>query len=123
MKKLWIRFRRWLVSRYKLSLKLNHIIEVEEKSENISDGGSNSFYIFPKWVCDVDSLNRYLKSNSAEGNILKSLTSNIGVRHDGTNKKREVKKCLHYSVENMLWEGFNEEDILIQVKKQLEDKR
>jgi len=89
--------------------------------ENLSDGGSNSFYVFPRYVCDVDSLNRYWESSSAEGNILKSLTANLGSRHGGTDKKREVKKCLHYSVERMRCNDFTDEEILAQVQKQIDD--
>ena len=84
-----------------------------------SNGGSNSFYIFPDFVCDNDSLCRYWELSSAEGNILKSLTANLGSRHNGTNKKREIRKSLHYSVERMRWNDFSDEEILEQVKKQL----
>jgi len=93
----------------------------DTKHSNVSDGGSNSFYVFPEWVCNIDSLNRYWRTSSAEGNILKSLCANLGSRHGGTDKKREVRKSLHYAVERMRWEGFSDEDILAQVQKQIDD--
>jgi len=93
--------------------------------ENIvsSDGGSNTFFAFPSWVVDVDCLCRYWQLSSAEGNVLKSLTANLGSRHDGTDKKRETKKCLHYAIERRLWNGFDRNDIEKQVKKHFEDKQ
>lgn len=98
-------------------------VQEETPLDNIaaSDGGSNSFYVFPEWVVDVDSLCRYWELSSAEGNILKSLTANLGSRHSGTDKKREVRKSLHYSIERMKWEGFSDVEILEQVKKRLAD--
>lgn len=93
------------------------------ENKNTSDGGSNSFYIFPLFVCDIDSLARYWKLSVPEGNILKSLCANLGSRHGGTDKKREVRKSLHYAVERMRWEGFTDEEILAQVQKQIEDAR
>jgi hypothetical protein len=85
-----------------------------------SDGAKNNFYRFADYVKDIDSLARYLKLNGAEFNILKSLTCNIGKRHNGTDSIREIKKGLHYSVERMLWYGIDSEEILNQIKKQLE---
>lgn len=92
------------------------------EADSSSDGGSNTFYTFPSWVRDVDSLCRYWKLSSAEGNILKSLTAKLGSRHGGTDEKREVKKCLHYAVERMLWNEFSFDDIETQVKKHIKDK-
>lgn len=82
-----------------------------------SDGSSNSFYVFPDYVCDVDSLCRYWNLSSAEGNILKSLTANLGSRHGGTDKRREVRKSLHYAIERMRWNEFSDEEIMAQVQK------
>lgn len=103
-------------------------VAFKKKSEDFtltevkSDGGKNDFYRFAPYVKDIDSLARFLQLNGAEFNILKSLTCNIGQRHNGTDNVREVKKCLHYAVERMLWSGLNKEEILSQVKKQLEEK-
>ena len=102
-----------------LSVRLIQDSKKEKPNKPISDGGSNSFYVFPTIVKDVDSLCRYWKLSSAEGNILKSLTANLGARHTGTNVQRETKKCIHYSVERMRWNNFTDEEILNQVKKQL----
>ena len=62
-----------------------------------SDGGKNSFYDIPEWVLNVDDLAEYLDLRGDEFNILKSLWTNIGQRHDATNPLRESKKCLHYA--------------------------
>ena len=93
------------------------VTETTLSSEVESDGSSNSFYVFPDYVCDVDSLCRYWNLSSAEGNILKSLTANLGSRHGGTDKKREVRKSLHYAIERMRWNEFSDEDIIAQVEK------
>ena len=85
-----------------------------------NDGGKNNFYKFPDWVEDVDSLARYLRLTPPEFNIMKSLTSNIGKRHTGTNKTRELKKSLHYVIERMLWEDISSDEIFEQVKKHLD---
>lgn len=94
-----------------------YIIE-SEKTIETNDGGKNDFYTFAPYVKNVDSLSRFLGLSFAEGNILKSLTSNLGDRHDGTDAKREAKKCLHYAVERMLY-TFSSEEILSQIQKQL----
>ncbi len=90
-------------------------------SDKIKSGGKNNFYKFPQFVKDVDSLARHLKLNFAEGNILKTLTSKIGVRHEATNQKREAEKCLHYAIERCLIEGFEIVDINKQVERQLKE--
>ena len=61
------------------------------------NGGHNSFYDFPLWVNNIDKLAEYLQLSFYEGNILKSLTANLGQRHNATDKTREVNKCLHYA--------------------------
>ena len=83
-----------------------------------NDGGKNDFYTFAPYVKNVDSLSRYLELSGAEFNILKSLTSNLGARHVGTDSKREAKKCLHYAVERMLY-TFTPQEIFSQIQKQL----
>lgn len=62
-----------------------------------NDGGHNDFYDFPEWVKNIDTLAEYLQLSFAEGNILKSLTANLGNRHNGTDRNREINKCLHYA--------------------------
>jgi len=97
----------------------NKVDGVFRVTEVESDGGKNNFYTFPSFVTNIDSLARYLDLNGAEFNVLKSLTAKLGARHSGTDEKREVKKGLHYSVERMLWKGYNADEILEQVSKQL----
>lgn len=76
---------------------------LEEKNSN--DGGHNNFYDFPHWVTNIDTLAEYLKLDGYDFNVLKTLTVNLGARHDGTNIKRELNKRLHY-VERAI-EKFN----------------
>lgn len=95
------------------------VIDRSPKKKTESDGGKNNFYTFPKYVNNIDSLARHLDLNGAQNNVLKALTVNLGNRHNGTNPSREAKKCLHYAVENMLWNGFSQQDIIDQITKQL----
>jgi len=83
-----------------------------------SDGGKNNFYKFPEWVDDIDSLARYMKWSFSEGNLAKSLTTNIGSRHSGTNSLREKKKTVHYAIDRLLTEATPDE-IVEQVLNQL----
>lgn len=70
----------------------------DEKTKNgTNDGGANSFYCIPDWVKDLDDLAEYLDLRGDEFNVLKSLWTNIGIRHSATNEVRESNKCLHYS--------------------------
>ena len=62
-----------------------------------NDGGHNSFYDFPKWVTNIDTLAEYLDLDGFDFNVLKTLTYKIGKRHAGTNEMRELKKRLHYT--------------------------
>jgi len=62
-----------------------------------NDGGKNNFYDFPSWVTNIDTLAEYLQLDGYDFNVLKSLTINLGERHDGTNPERELKKRLHYT--------------------------
>jgi len=86
-----------------------------------SDGGKNNFYKFPKWVNDIDSLARHMRWSFSEGNIVKSLTTNLGNRHDGTNSLREKKKTVHYAIDRLLTEATPDQ-IVEQVLKQLDYK-
>jgi len=62
-----------------------------------NDGGKNSFYDFPDWVTNIDTLSEYLQLDGYDFNVLKTLTVNLGARHGGTSKKRELNKRLHYT--------------------------
>jgi len=62
-----------------------------------NDGKKNNWYRFPDWVNDIDTLAEYLDLDFYEGNILKTLTANLGARHAGTSKERELNKRLHYA--------------------------
>lgn len=61
------------------------------------DGSKTSFYNIAHCE-DYDDLAEYLELDGFEFNIGKSLFANLGNRHDGTNPKREAKKCLHYAI-------------------------
>lgn len=76
---------------------LNKSEEVRSVVTGANDGSKNSFYAIPEWVEDLDDLAEYLKLDGFEFNILKSLWVHIGTRHSGTDEKREINKCLHYS--------------------------
>jgi len=67
------------------------------KLTGTNDGSKNDFYKFPDWVKDVDTLSEYWNLDFYDGNVLKTLTLNLGARHEGTSKKRELNKRLHYS--------------------------
>ena len=73
----------------------------EDTKSGANDGGKNDFYAIPDWVEDVDTLSEYLELDGYEFNILKTLWYRKGNRHDGTNPKREAKKCLHYANRRM----------------------
>jgi hypothetical protein len=78
----------------------------------MSDGLKNKFYEIPAWVKDVDDLAEYLELSFDEGNILKSLWSNKGKRHSGTNSMREANKCYHYAQRRKLrYEKIKKEKI------------
>ena len=77
------------------------IITSEDTKSGANDGGKNDFYAIPDWVEDVDTLSEYLELDGYEFNILKTLWHRKGNRHDGTNPKREAKKCLHYANRRM----------------------
>jgi len=69
----------------------------DAKIPGANDGSKNSFYDFPEWVTNIDTLAEYLQLDGYDFNVLKSLTVNLGERHAGTSKKRELNKRLHYS--------------------------
>ena len=48
-------------------------------------------------MTNIDTLAEYLELDGYDFNVLKSLTVNLGARHAGTNKARELNKRLHYS--------------------------
>lgn len=62
-----------------------------------NNGSKNKFYELPSWVNDCDTLAEYLDLDPYEFNILKTLWINKGARHNGTDKEREIMKCIHYS--------------------------
>jgi len=68
-----------------------------------NSGGNNSFYDIPEWVENADDLNDHLQSSGPLSNIVKSLFSNIGVRHKGTSLRRDAKKILHYAIRHLMW--------------------
>jgi len=82
-------------------------MKAREKSEKMyaediqqeynQDGAKNSFYNIESCK-DFDDLAEYLELDGFCFNIGKSLFANKGNRHEGTDKKREAKKCLHYSI-------------------------
>ena len=69
----------------------------DAKIPGANDGSKNSFYDFPEWVTNIDTLAEYLQLDGYDFNVLKSLTANLGERHAGTSKKRELNKRLHYA--------------------------
>jgi len=69
----------------------------DAKIPGANDGSKNSFYDFPEWVTNIDTLAEYLQLDGYDFNVLKSLTVNLGERHAGTSKSRELKKRLHYA--------------------------
>ncbi len=81
------------------------ITEVSDTMTGANDGSKNSFYDFPEWVTNIDTLAEYLQLDGYDFNVLKSLTLNLGERHAGTSKEREIKKRVHYA--GMALEKFN----------------
>ena len=82
------------------SQEIGHMYQEAAKDAKIpgaNDGSKNSFYDFPEWVTNIDTLAEYLQLDGYDFNVLKSLTVNLGKRHAGTSKKRELNKRLHYS--------------------------
>jgi len=82
------------------SEEVDEMFEESKKDAKIpgaNEGSKNSFYDFPEWVTNIDTLAEYLQLDGYDFNVLKSLTVNLGERHAGTSKKRELNKRLHYS--------------------------
>jgi len=70
---------------------------IKSVSIGSNDGSHNTFYDFPKWVTNIDTLAEYLQLDGFDFNVLKTLTYKLGKRHSGTNEMRELKKRLHYT--------------------------
>lgn len=70
---------------------------LKDKQAGQNDGSKNNFYQLPDWVKDCDTLSEYLNLDPYEFNILKTLWTNKGKRHNGTSKEREINKCIHYA--------------------------
>ena len=91
---------------------MSHTYKEMERELN-KDGSKNSFYSL-HGVEDYDDFAELLKLNGFEFNIGKTLFVNIGDRHDGTNRQREAKKCLHYAIRRAKMElGKDEVDSMI----------
>jgi hypothetical protein len=80
-------------------------MDMERQRTGTNDGRKNSFYDFPDWVTNIDTLAEYLELDGYDFNVLKTLTVNKGDRHSGTSKERELNKRLHYA--KMAIEKFN----------------
>ena len=80
----------------------------EMEREINRDGSKNNFYSL-SGIEDYDDFAELLKLDGFEFNIGKTLFVNIGDRHDGTNRQREAKKCLHYAIRRCFKEIGREE--------------
>lgn len=66
------------------------------EKQSDGNGGKNSFYDISK-AKDLDDLVDLWSMDFFNGNILKTLTVDVGIRHNGTSDLREAKKAFHYA--------------------------